>query len=68
MPNHHVKALNEYHNYQKAEYKVAKINRHIRNQRYDYLQKITTWIVKHFDLIAVEDFVIPAVCKPARSR
>lgn len=58
MPNHHVKTLAEYHNYQKAKHEVAKINRHIKNQRVNYLQFLTTWIVRHYDFIAIEDLKV----------
>ncbi|QBP18506.1 RNA-guided endonuclease TnpB family protein [Acetilactobacillus jinshanensis] len=58
MPNHHVKTLVEYHNYQKAKREVAKINRHIKNQRINYLQILTTWLVKHYDFIAIEDLKV----------
>ncbi|WP_236747655.1 transposase [Acetilactobacillus jinshanensis] len=58
MPNHHVKTLVEYHNYQKAKHEVAKINHHIRNQRVNYLQFLTTWLVKHYDFIAIEDLKV----------
>lgn len=63
IPNHHVKPTNSYKNYLKAKHKVARISRHITNQRNDYLQKLTTWLVKHFDLIAIEDIKVSSINK-----
>ena len=39
----------------KARLKVAKLQKHIANQRNDFLQKLTTIIVKNYDVIAIED-------------
>lgn len=39
----------------KARIKVAKLQKHISNQRNDFLQKLTTIIVSNYDLISVED-------------
>ena len=39
----------------KARLKVAKLQSHISNQRKDFLQKLSTTIVKDFDVIAMED-------------
>ncbi len=47
--------LSDFRNYQKAKRTVARIHEHIACQRYDYLQKITTWLVKNYDVIVVED-------------
>ena len=47
--------LSDFRNYQKARQMVAKIHEHIANQRRDYLQKITTWLVQTYDVIVVED-------------
>ena len=42
-------------NWNKVRIKVAKLQAHISNQRKDFLQKLSTVIVKDFDIIAMED-------------
>lgn len=42
-------------NYENQRIKVAKLHEHIANQRKDYLHKITTYLIKEFDLICLED-------------
>ena len=39
----------------KARLRVAKLQKHIANQRNDFLQKLTTIIVSNYDVIAIED-------------
>lgn len=39
----------------KARLKVAKLQKHIANQRNDFLQKLTTTIISNYDVIAIED-------------
>ena len=41
--------------WKKARLKVAKLQKHISNQRNDFLQKLTTIIVSNYDVIAIED-------------
>ena len=41
--------------WEKARLKVAKLQKHITNQRNDFLQKLTTIIVSSYDVIAIED-------------
>ena len=41
--------------WEKARLKVAKLQKHIANQRTDFLQKLTTIIVSNYDVIAIED-------------
>lgn len=50
--------LTDFKNYQKARRMCAKIQSHISNQRKDYLHKITTQIVKEYDVIAIEDLKV----------
>lgn len=50
-----VPELDDFKNYVKARQMVAKINEKIANQRRDYLQKITTQLVKEYDVIVIED-------------
>ncbi|MCU4718808.1 RNA-guided endonuclease InsQ/TnpB family protein [Halapricum hydrolyticum] len=42
-------------NYEKQRREVAKIKRHIRRKVLDYQQKITTWLVREYDAVFVED-------------
>lgn len=42
-------------NWDKARIKVAKLQKHISNQRNDFLQKLTTEIIKAYDVICLED-------------
>lgn len=42
-------------NWNKARIKVAKLQNHISNQRNDFSHKITTNIVKKYDVICIED-------------
>ena len=57
----HMKLLNprteltDFKNYVKAKQMVAKYSEKVVNQRKDYLQKITTKLVKQYDTIAIED-------------
>lgn len=48
-------------NWNKARIKVAKLQKHISNQRNDFLHKLTTNIVKHYDTIAIEDLDIKSM-------
>ena len=45
----------------KARIKVAKLQKHISNQRKDFLQKLTTLIVKKYDIICIEDLDVKAM-------
>ena len=47
--------LRDFKNYMKAKQMVAKYNEKVRNQRVDYLHKISTELVKNYDLIVIED-------------
>lgn len=42
-------------NWDKARIKVANLQKHISNQRNDFLQKLTTNIIKQYDVICIED-------------
>ena len=41
--------------------KVANLQKHISNQRTDFLQKLTTKIIKDFDVICIEDLDVKAM-------
>ena len=47
--------LDNFSNYQKAKLQVAKLYEKIANSRKDYLHKVTTNLVREYDLIAMED-------------
>ena len=49
------------HRWDKARIKVAKLQKHISNQRNDFLQKLTTNIVKNYDVIAIEDLDVKSM-------
>ena len=51
----HNKNLLDSKNYQKQKMKVAKIHEKVMNQRFDYLNKISTYIVNNHDIICIED-------------
>ena len=50
-------------NWNKQRVKVARIHEHIANARTDYLQKISTHIVKNHDIIAIEDLQVSNMMK-----
>ena len=45
----------------KARIKVVKLQKHISNQRKDFLQKLTTLIVRKYDIICIEDLDVKAM-------
>lgn len=47
--------LSDSKNYQKQRIKVAKIHEKIANQRKDFLNKLSTYLVKNHDVICIED-------------
>lgn len=47
--------LNDFSNYVKSRQMVAKYNEHIASQRNDYIHKITTELVRNYDVIVIED-------------
>ncbi|WP_106769381.1 IS200/IS605 family element RNA-guided endonuclease TnpB [Paenibacillus faecalis] len=55
--------LDEAKNYQKQKRKVARIHEKIANARTDYLQKITTEIIKNHDVIGIEDLQVSKMLK-----
>jgi putative transposase len=50
-------------NWNKQRMKVARIHERIANARTDYLQKISTHIVKNHDMIAIEDLQVSNMIK-----
>lgn len=47
--------------WEKARLKVAKLQKHIANQRNDFLQKLTTIIVINYDVISIEDLDVKSM-------
>lgn len=45
----------------RARIKIANLQKHISNQRTDFLQKLTTKIVKDFDIICIEDLDVKSM-------
>ena len=50
--------VNDYQNWQRAQQIKARYQVKIANQRKDYLHKITTQLVKHYDVIVIEDLKV----------
>ena len=48
-------------NWNKTRTKIAKLQKHITNQRNDFLHKLTTSIVRNYDVIAIEDLDIKSM-------
>lgn len=55
--------LLDFPNYQRQKQIVARINEKIRNKRRDYIQKITTDIVRKYDTIVIEDLKVSNMLK-----
>ena len=47
--------LTDYQNWQRARIQKARYQQKIANQRQDYLHKLTTTLVKQYDVIVIED-------------
>ena len=47
--------LSDSKNYQKQRMKIAKIHEKIANQRKDFLNKLSTYLIKNHDVICIED-------------
>ena len=48
-------------NYEKQRREVAKVKRHIRRKVLDYQHKLTTWLVKEYDAVFVEDLNVQSM-------
>ena len=48
-------------NYQKEKNKVAKLHKHVSNQRKDFLHKKSTEIANQYDLVCIEDLSIKEI-------
>lgn len=50
-------------NWNKSRIKVARLQEHIANQRKDYLQKLSTEIIKDYDIVCIEDLQVKNMIK-----
>ena len=50
-------------NYEKARIKLAKQHEKIANQRYDFIQKLSTYLVKNHDLVALESLRVKSMVR-----
>ncbi|MFQ3318957.1 MAG: putative transposase [Natronomonas sp.] len=50
-------------NYEKQRREVAKVKRHIRRKVLDYQHKITTWLVREYNAVFVEDLDVKEMLK-----
>lgn len=55
--------LSDCRNYQKQKLRVARIHERISNQRRDFLNKLSTYLVKNHDVICIEDLAIKNLMK-----
>jgi putative transposase len=51
----------------KARNRVARLHQKIKRQRADFLHKLTTDLVKHFDLVSIEDLSVRGLAKTKQS-
>jgi len=53
--------------YEKARIKYARAYEHVTSQRHDSMHKLTTYLVRNYDIICIEDLNVPRMLK-CRSR
>ena len=58
-----VRELSDFPNYQRQRRRVARLNAKIRHKRRNYLQQVTTWLVRHYDTIVIEDLKVSNMIK-----
>ena len=51
------------HNYEKNRIKVARLHEYIANQRKDFLHKVSSFLVKEYDVICIEDLQVSNMIK-----
>ncbi|RQH00056.1 RNA-guided endonuclease InsQ/TnpB family protein [Natrarchaeobius oligotrophus] len=54
-------------NYEKQRQEVAKVKRHIRRKVLDYQHKITTWLVREYDAVFVEDLNVKGMLEQSHN-
>lgn len=52
--------------HEKARIKVARLEEHVANQRYDAMQKLTTDLIRKYDVICIEDLNVKGMMKNRR--
>ena len=55
--------LTDFPNYQRQKQIIARLHEKIKNKRYDYIQKITTDVVKQYDIIVIENLKVSNMVK-----
>ncbi|MCG1004961.1 MULTISPECIES: RNA-guided endonuclease TnpB family protein [Halobacterium] len=58
---------NESNTYEKQRREVAKVKRHIKRKVLDYQHKITTWLVKEYDAVFVEDLDVKGMLEDSHN-
>ncbi|THE64333.1 transposase [Salinadaptatus halalkaliphilus] len=54
-------------NYEKQRREVAKVKRHIKRKVLDYQHKITTWLVREYDAVFVEDLNVKGMLEQSHN-
>ncbi|MFC6872744.1 RNA-guided endonuclease InsQ/TnpB family protein [Halobellus marinus] len=54
-------------NFEKQRREVAKVKRHIRRKVLDYQHKITTWLVREYDAVFVEDLDVKGMLEDSHN-
>ena len=62
-PKNQQRKLFDFPNYQRQKKIVARLHEKIKNKRYDYIQKITTDVVKQYDTIVIENLKVSNMVK-----
>jgi putative transposase len=62
------KKKNGSRNYEKVREKLAKIYEYVKNLMNDYIHKVTSWLVKQYDEIYVEDLVVKEMVEDGESK
>ena len=58
-----VRELTDFTNYQRQRRLVARLSAKIKHKRRNYLQQVTTWLVRHYDTIVIEDLKVSNMVK-----
>lgn len=58
-----VRELIDFPNYQRQRCRVARLHAKIKHKRQDCLQQVTTWLVRHYDIIVIEDLKVSNMVK-----
>ncbi|GGM79471.1 hypothetical protein GCM10007108_17120 [Thermogymnomonas acidicola] len=54
-------------NHEKARRKLAKLHEHVKNLMSDYIHKVTSWFVEHYDEVYVEDLEVKEMVEGTES-